>query len=536
MALPKEPRQLMINLMYLVLTALLALNVSNEILNAFDVVNSSIIRSTGNTDDNTKDFIQNFERELSNPSRRDKALPLYNAAMSIQEESKELTAYIETLKELVVEEAGGWDPENPKKAKDPGNIYAATHIFVESKFKGKKSIDRGSELKSKIEEYISSIESKIDANFRPEVASQLKSSLPVKIEEVEKSDNNPQGKWATGMFYRVPTTGALTVLSKFQNDISNAENQLIQTLYKKISDDVIFIQGYKLVASVNNAYVMAGDKVTGTINLVPITSSSDRRNFSVSSGRVLPDPNNTSNTNVKLWETIASGNGMQTVTVRVPVTSADGRTTVETAKMQYMVGSSGASLQLDKMNVFYRGVSNPITVSASGSSMEDVSVSIPGASLKKTGLGKYDVTVDGLKANTTVDAVISGKQNGKIVKMGQFPVRIKRIPDPLALFASKNNASVPASKLKVQRGVFAQLFNFDFDARFNVVGYSLFVTRGDGGDPGVAKGIRGARLSPQAVEVVKSISPGDKLIIDDIKAKGPDGEVRSLSPIILNAI
>ncbi len=537
MALPKEPRQLMINLMYLVLTALLALNVSNEILNAFQVVNESIKRSTGNTDSNTTDFIANFQRELNNPSRRDKALPLYNAAMGIQEDSKQLTAYIEELKNLVVEEAGGFDPENPTKPKDPGNIDAATQIFVESRFKGKPAKDRGAELKAKIEEYISKIEGKIDANFRPEVASQLKSSFPVKIEEVEKSDNNPQGKWATGMFYHVPTTGALTILSKFQNDISNAENQLIQTLYKKISDDVIFIQGYKLVASVNNAYVMAGDKVTGTLNLVPITSSSERRSFSVSAGSVKPDPKNASNTNVKLWETTApSTSGLKTVSVRVPVTGADGRTTVESAQMQYMVGSAGASLQLDKMNVFYRGVPNPITISAAGSSMEDVSVVIPGANLKKTGLGKYDVTVDGLKANTTVNAVINGKQNGKVVKMGQFPVRIKRIPDPIALFANKNNAKVPANKLQVQRGVIAMLLNFDFDTRFSVVGYSLYVTRGDGGDPGVAKGIKGARLNQRGTDVVKSISPGDKLIIDDIKAKGPDGEIRKLSPIIIDAI
>ncbi len=536
MSLPKEPRQLMINLMYLVLTALLALNVSNEILNAFQVVNDSITRSTGNTDANTTDFIANFQRELNNPSRRDKALPLYNAAMDIQNESKELTSYINELKELVIEEADGYDPENPTRPKDPGNIDAATQIFVESKFKGQPSKDRGAELKSKIEEYISSIEGKIDANFRPEVASQLKSSFPVKIEEVEKSDNNPQGKWATGMFYHVPTTGALTILSKFQNDISNAENQLIQTLYKKISDDVIFIQGYKLIASVNNAYVMAGDKVTGTINLVPITSSSERRNFSVSSGRVLPDPKNASNTNVKLWETTASGSGVQTVNVRVPVTDGSGRTKVETAQMQYMVGSSGASLQLDKMNVLYKGVSNPITISAAGSSMEDVSVSIPGATLKKTGLGKYEVRVDGLKPGQSVNAVINGKQNGKPAKMGQFPLRIKRIPDPIALYADKNNAKVKASTLKVQGGVIAKLFRFDFETRFTVVGYSLYVTRANGGDPGIAEGVVGARLNPLAKDIVKSISPGDRLTIDNIRAKGPDGEIRKLSPIIIDAI
>ncbi len=536
MALPKEPRQLMINLMYLVLTALLALNVSNEILNAFQVVNSSIIRSTGNTDANTTDFIANFQRELNNPARRDKALPLYNAAMDIQSESKALTAYIEELKGLVVDEAGGYDPVNPNRPKDPGNIDAATQIFVESRFKGQPAKDRGAELKAKIEEYISSINGKIDANFRPEVAAQLKSSFPVKIEPVEKSDNNPQGKWATGMFYHVPTTGALTILSKFQNDISNAENQLIQTLYKKISDDVIFIQGYKLVASVNNAYVMAGDKVTGTINLIPITSSSERRNFSVSSGRVTPDPKNASNSNVKLWETTASGSGLQTVNVRVPVTDASGRTTVESAQMQYMVGSAGASLQLDKMNVFYRGVDNPITISAAGSSMEDVGISIPGATLKKKSLGKYDVRVDGLKPGTTVNAVITGRQNGQSVKMAQQPVRIMRIPDPIAIFAKKNNAKVAANVLRVQRGVIAYLRDFVFDARFNILGYSLYVTRAGGGDPGVAKGIKGARLNPNAVEIVKSINPGDRLIIDDIRAKGPDGEVRKLSPIILDAI
>ncbi len=535
MALPKDPRQLMINLMYLVLTALLALNVSNEILNAFQVVNDSIKRSTGNTDANTTDFIKNFERELNNPSRRDRARPLYNAALDIQSESKALTAYLETLKGLVVEEAGGFDPENPNLPKDPGNIDAATQLFVESKFKGRPSVDRGSELKSKIEEYISSIESKIDMNFRPEVAAQLKASFPVKIEDVGKTDNNPQAKWATGMFYHVPTAGALTILSKFQNDISNAENQLIQTLYKKISDDVIFIQGYELVASVNNAYVLAGDKVTGSINLVPITSSSERRNFGVSSGRLSNDPKNPNNTNVKLWETTASGTGLQTVRVSVPVTDGNGRSSTKTAQMQYMVGSAGATMQLDKMNVFYRGVPNPITISAAGVSMQDVSVSIPGANLKKTGLGKYDVTVGGLKPGTTVNCVITGKSNGATKKMGQFPVRIKRIPDPIALCGGKNNANLATNQIRVQRGVIAQLLRFDFEARFSVLGFSLYVTKANGGDPQVSRQT-GARFNSKSMGYIQTISPGDKLIIDDIRAKGPDNEIRKLSPIVINAI
>ncbi len=528
MALPKEPRQLMINLMYLVLTALLALNVSNEILNAFQIIDSSIQRSTSNTAENTNDFIKGFQKELENPSRAEKARPLYNAAKQIESESQELISYLEKLKELVLEESGGVGPDGkPLRADD---IDAAGQIFIEGKLHGENYKDVGSELQNNIQNYINSVGGLIDQNFSPEIATQLKNSFPVKLEDVPVSSNNPNGDWARGMFYNVPVAGALTILSKYENDVSNAENQIIQTLYKQINDNVVFIEGYKLVASINNAYVLAGDKVTGTVNVVPITSSSDVRRFNVSSGSLRADPNNPTNTNVKMWEGTASGTGLQTVSVSVPVTDGYGRTTTETAKMQYMVGTAGSTLQLDKMNVFYKGVSNPISISAAGVSMQDVSVSIPGASVKKTGLGKYAVDVTSMKTGSTVNCTVQGQ--GK--NMGVFPVRIKRVPDPIAKFGGLASGNMPANRVQVQRGVIAKLENFDFDTKFYIQSFSFYLTQR--GEDVKSSRQSGAAFGNQIKAILQKAKAGDKLFIEDIRARGPgkNGELRKLAPIVIN--
>ncbi len=528
MALPKEPRQLMINLMYLVLTALLALNVSNEILNAFSIIDSSIKRSTTNTTANTEDFIKGFEQELNNPSRAQKARPLYTAAKSIESESQALISYLEGLKQLVLDESGGVDEEG--KPIRPDDIDAAGQLFIEGKKGGEPYKDLGLELQDKIQNYINSVGGKIDQNFQPQVASQLKNSFPVKLEQVKVSSNNPDGNWARGMFYNVPVAGALTILSKYQNDVSNAENQIIQTLYKQINDNVVFIEGYKLVASVNNAYVMAGDKVTGTVNVIPITSSSDVRRFSVSSGSLKPDPNNPTNTNVKMWEGTASGTGLQTVSVSVPVTDGYGRTKTETAQMQYMVGTAGATMQLDKMNVFYKGVKNPISISAAGVSMQDVAVSIPGASVSKTGLGKYDVDVTSLKHGSEINCTVTGQ--GKT--MGKFPVRIKRVPDPVATMGGMASGNMPSNRVHAQLGVIAKLKNFDFDTKFYVQGFSFYLTK-KGEDVKSARQ-SGAAFGNAVKTILKSAKAGDKIFIEDIRARGPgkSGELRKLSPIVIN--
>lgn len=198
-----------------------------------------------------------------------------------------------------------------------------------------------------------------------------------------------------------------------------------------------------------------------------------------------------------------------------------------------MVGSAGASVQLDKMNVFYVGVPNPITVTAAGYSLEDVSVSIPGANVAANGLGKYNVEVPGSLIGKTVEVAINAKDASGAKNVGNMPVRIKRIPDPQARIGQKAGGGMPASVFRVQDGVIAVLENFDFEARFSVTGFTFSAApkRGEYIGPFTVNGPQ-FRSNKDVETAMSRLKPGDRVFIEEIRGIGPDRTQRRLNDII----
>jgi gliding motility-associated protein GldM len=205
----------------------------------------------------------------------------------------------------------------------------------------------------------------------------------------------------------------------------------------------------------------------------------------------------------------------------------NGQTINQNWEFQYMVGSAGASLQLDKMNVFYIGVPNPITVTAAGYSLEDVSISIPGASLTPTGKGTYSVMVT---QAGEVNAAINAKTAQGVKQVGGMKVRVKRIPDPQAKVGGKLGGGMQANVFRAQLGVAAVLENFDFDAKFTITSYdfSYQQKRKDYQGPFPCTS---SYFTGEAQKYLKLAQPGDRVYIDNIRAKGPDGTTRALNNI-----
>lgn len=195
-----------------------------------------------------------------------------------------------------------------------------------------------------------------------------------------------------------------------------------------------------------------------------------------------------------------------------------------------MVGSAGASMQLDKMNVFYIGVPNPITVTAAGYSLEDVSISIPGATVTSTGKGTYTVVVT---QPGKVSAAINAKTAQGVAKVGGMDVRVKRIPDPVAKLGGKISGGMPASIYRAQLGVAAVLENFDFDTKFEIVGYDFSYQQKRADYQGPFH-MNNSYFANEAKKYTENMAkPGDRVYIDNVRAKGPDGTVRSLNSITL---
>lgn len=509
MSMPKEPRQLMINLMYLVLTAMLALNVSSEILHAFETINQSITSSNKAIEEKNGKLYDALNAQEAQEASRDRVKPYNDKAKQVKTAAADMIKYLEDWKEKVVQESGGREENGDIKRKD--NIDASTLLLVEKK--------GGDEIKNKLVQLRELMLSVV----KPEVKDQLANDLPMKVVNPLKTDNNPQADWSTGNFYNMPTMAVVTLLAKFQNDIRNSEAVIVNELSNEAGNEQFKFDAMAAIAVPKNSYVLAGQKVEANIMIAAYNKAVNPQVTS-SGGRVSKVENG-----VASWETVASGVGQQTVRGTVTL-DMGARKETQPYEFTYMVGSEGASMQLDKMNVFYIGVPNPITVSAAGYSLEDVSVDIPGATVKGgAAKGKFEVVV---AKPGNVMANIMAKTATGIKKVGSMEIRVKRIPDPVAKVGGINGGAMFSSIFKSQLGVVAALDNFDFDARFVVTSFEFSVVP-KRGEPIGPFPVRSARFdaNSQVVQAIERCKPGDKVYIEEIQARGPDGTTRKLGTV-----
>lgn len=507
----------MINLMYLILTAMLALNISSEILNAFKIINDSIVKSNGTIESNNASLYQSLNALAQMPEQKDRVAPYDAKAKLVHDEADKVINYLENLKNTIVTNAGGIDKETGHILKE-GDIDVATRLFVEGTPESKKG---GDNLKNTMLGFRDFLLSQIDPSAKEAIAKQL----PVEVVEVQKSENNPQGDWAVGHFFHIPAVGAVTLLSKFQNDVRNSEAMVVQQLMREADAGIIKFDAITAIAVPKTSYALQGQKVEAQVMLAAYNKTVNP-SISASSGRFTKVDGG-----VGYWESTASGVGLQTVRGTLTI-DFQGRKETRPWEFQYVVGSAGASLQLDKMNVFYIGIENPVTVSASGYNIEDVSLSIPGAKVTATGTkGHYNVMVE---KPGTVEASINAKTRaGGTQKVGGMAVRTKYIPSPTATVAGKTTGFIPANVFRAQQGVIANMGDFVFDIRTSVSGFefSFQPRRGDYQGPFRVAGPR-FDGNPDVSRYLERAQVGDRIYIDNVRAKLPDGRNVQINSMI----
>jgi gliding motility-associated protein GldM len=205
MGLPKEPRQKMINMMYLVLTALLALNVSSEILNAFKTVNNSITKANSTLTDNNNTIYSSLDAKLKDAKTVEKAKIWAPKAQMAQQYSKMVYDSIERMKMGLMREAG-YAPEKGDTTFREDNLDAPTRYF-DNMGNGKK-----------LQEMLASYKKNMLA-VDPEVAKEFANKLPINLEIPKSQSGNTNLNFTTAYFHMTPAIAALTILSKFQNDV-----------------------------------------------------------------------------------------------------------------------------------------------------------------------------------------------------------------------------------------------------------------------------------------------------------------------------
>jgi len=523
MSIPKEPRQIMINLMYLVLTALLALNVSNEILNAFKTLSQSIDKSNQSIDQKNVEVYTNIKDNEALPGQHDKVHPYRLRADEVVAKANAMVQYLNDWKRRIIMEAGGYNHKEGEDSTLPerlDNIDATTSLLVEKK--------GGDTLKDRITEMRKYLLQQVD----PKDSGAISSVMPIRVVNAKKNDHNPTGDWSIENFEHMPAIAAMALFSKYQNDIRSSEALVLTKLFEEAHGKDIKFDTIGAIAIPKQSYVLDGDKVEASILMAAFNRSNAPVVTITQGGGQKKDAKD----GVVPWETVASGTGLQTVKGKIVLHTENGDQTRDWS-FDYMVGTTGASMQLDKMNVFYIGVENPVTVAAAGYSVEDVHLEMPGVTGSNItgGKGHYVITV-AQKGDADVHIMAKTKE-GAQKQVGNFKVRVKRIPDPVAKLNGKATGGMSAAVFRQTIAPAATLDNFDFDAKFQVIGFtfSMLPKGRDYVGPFTVDNRSGARFtdSKEISKVMAGAKAGDKVFIEQIKAIGPDHQPRTLDAGII---
>jgi gliding motility-associated protein GldM len=229
-----------------------------------------------------------------------------------------------------------------------------------------------------------------------------------------------------------------------------------------------------------------------------------------------------------VYKTAAGTIGNHSVPVTVSFTDQDGKPQTRTFNVEYTVGQANASIALDKMNVLYIGVDNPISVAASGGGDDKVNVSISGGggSLNKIGAGKYNVRVN----SPTDECIISVSVDGKVAGSSRF--RVRNIPAPTGTVgAFPSGETINAGAFRAQAGVGAFIRDFPFDIKYEVVGYTISLDD-ENGDV-VSADCQGSLWSSAARRIIDANAKPQRMItIDNLRARGPDGKTFKLGSLV----
>lgn len=516
MALPKEPRQKMINLMYLVLTALLALNVSSEIINAFKTINNSLVVANGVIDSKNKSVYGTFEAKLKDEQTKAQAEKWQPLALEAKRLSDEMTAYLETIKQELKKEAK-LEIVDGKEVYKEDDLDAATRLLVEGA--------KGDELLNKLTQYKQQLLGILDPNkftdpkdkekvikAREEYALSLPLDLTPQKSQTSHGVDKENKPWQSGYFRMTPTVAAITMISKFQNDVKNSESQIADYCLKQVGAVEIIYDQFEAIASQSSEYLMPGQELRISAGVGAFSASA--KPSVLIDGNIAPlNPKGIAEQKFNV-----GGPGAYSKKVVISFTKPDGTTERREIDVKYTVGSpTGVFASATKVNVLYLGLKNPISIT-SGTGDEKVSANIDNGTISKKGGGLYEAE-PASAGKATLTATVDGKPTTFV-----FPVR--RIPNPTPYVGQFAGGTVPLTQFVSQVGVRADMGDFVFEGvKYDVTQYTIVCTgRGfETTGPKFAQ-VSGAYFPNEVKGYLNMCRPGSSVLITDITVTGPDGK------------
>lgn len=550
------PRQKMIGMMYLVLTALLAMNVSKDILDAFIVVNGGIENSTRTFADKNELYYRAFASAASESAA---AKPFAEKADKVKIMSDALYEHIKELKHHLIAHTDKLPETAPDSMFQIKNVNSKDNYDIPSHVMGladpAKPLDgewTAVELKGKINKFREDLISLFAEN--KDAQEYMKQSLSSLATDDFGMVNGTLETWETGNFYHVPLAAVVTILSKMQSDVRSAEAEAVAKLYENIDAGSVSFNKVDGFAYAKKAYVMDGDSFKAQIFTAAYDDRQDPDIFIGKVDSAVWQSGETDENKImkgskgETWEStsggtegwfqlkdVKGGKGYLQIKEGIGVHEWGGIIKVKTKKgpkifpfeNTFEVGKPSTTVAASAMNVFYMGIDNPVSVSAP---MPNFKASGPGL---RQGKGQGQYVMRPTKLGKVTISVTGTDDQGKSVNLGKSEFRVKKIPTPIAYIAGKTGTCV-MSKGDLGRGVIqAKMEGFEFDLKVAVSSFTLGTTVA--GDYKEEK-CNGNRLSSGAQNLVKRASRGQRFYLEKMKVKMPDGSTRELGNVNIKII
>lgn len=515
---PETPRQRMISMMYLVYTAMLALNVSADIINAFVTVGDSVEVTNKLMAGKAESTYIAFENAYNgNPG---KVGDNWAKAQEVREKTKKMLEYIDNIKyelHVAVDGLEGGVAESKKLLNEKGfsaivkkdNYDIPTNYFLAGTEDG--SAGKAIELRKKIEAY----QADMLTYAQSEAYKKMLKSMQIVTEGTWKDAQDQEKNWQMYNFYHTIVTADMVLLNKFKSEIQNAEMDLVNHLYSQISaDDFKFDQ---VVARVlpKSTYIIQGGQYEADVIVAAYDSKSELRG-EVRGQNIVGD------SGMLKLKFGAGALGQQKYKGTIFVKKESGEVPYE-FESEYFVAAPSATISATNMNVFYIGVDNPLSISVPGANSKDIVATISGAggTLTKVKDGEYTVKVT---KQETCQINVRAKIGGKEMDMGTMKFRTKRIPAPIAMVGKQQGGKIDKDVLAAQGGLRVEKGDFDFPVTYRIASFKIQII--GGGDAKPATAVTGAKFPPDVISQIKKARRGTKIYIEDITAVGPVGEVQ----------
>jgi gliding motility-associated protein GldM len=489
------PRQKMINLMYLVFIAMLALNMSKEVLSAFGIFNNKIAESNKMADSrNEASFMQLAQKAKEQPGQfGDKKVKVEK----IRAISEEFSVYLEKLKaEATKKYPRDEDGNFPAEQMDKGEFF--DNLF----FNGDKLTKEGQEFVSKINNYAVDVKKIGGSSITESQNKKIKNRFAT--DPIRSKKAGVTLPWLDYNYKGFPLIASVAKLTQLQNDVKSTESDIMASMFQSDLEAAASLNSFQTFVVLDKSVYFQGEAVTGKviigkydetlkaksvlINGTSVTAEAGQAKFSFGAGNV-GEKDITGSFNF-------DENGK---VVSLPINSS------------YVVvpKPNSATISADKMNVVYRGVVNPMTISFAGVADSDVSASGVGLS-KATGNGKYNMSPG--QGNEVLISV-TGKLPDNPPVVDKKSYRIKNIPAPQGAIAGSIGETKGAKGRLAVSQITAVLPDFDFEVNLKVTQFTFRVS----GQPSVV--VNGDRVNAQCASAMARAGRGDIVTISEIKTK-----------------